>query len=323
MIKVVLISIAIAALGFFPLMGLPGVWVLMLSKPGVYLMYGPMAFEAFEHSLGASSWALLIMLSLLWPISIPVAYGLSKKLFGKLPFFSIEQLIPFCVFVLLGATIISSLAVLTNPSLKRLSESEVLEQALRKGKLSLVEKLWNSKDNDQQSFGDPLFVALENKQTKVVHYLLDNGVNPQKYSKDFNHYEPGITPLHTATKKRMVLTMEKLLKLGVDPNIRSTNGRVPLHDLGEMNKKSLNVIELLKTYEADFAAVDNDGNTPLISMMMVIAPLKHRPILAQKLIDYGCLKDLKNKRGQTALDIIQEHQASELELIRILSDETQ
>ena len=47
MIKVVVISIAIAALGFFPLMGLPGVWVLMLSKPGVYLIYGPMAFDAF------------------------------------------------------------------------------------------------------------------------------------------------------------------------------------------------------------------------------------------------------------------------------------
>ena len=55
-------------------------------------------------------------------------------------------------------------------------------------------------------------------------------------------------------------------------------------------------------------------------MMQINAALKHRPILAQKLIDYGCLKDHNNKQGLTALDINQKQQASDIKFIKILSD---
>jgi len=317
--KAILISIAIAVLGFIPFMGLPGALVFLLSKPYIYLAYGPMAFEAFEQSLGDSAWPLMLALAVLWPISIPIAYGLSQKIFGDLPFFSLEQLIPFCIFVLIGTTIISSLTISMNFSFQRLSDSEILEQALINGKLSLVKNYWNAKENTTYSFSDPLFIALINNQAKVAHYLLDNGVNPQQYAPDFKNYEPRITPLHTATKKGMIDTVKKLLKLGVNPNIRSTNGKVPLHNLGKMKKNMLPIIELFKTYKANFAAVDNDGNTPLITMVSINAPLEYRPILAQKLIEYGCPIEVKNNKGQTALDIVQEQQAYDHKLIAVLS----
>ena len=184
-----------------------------------------------------------------------------------------------------------------------------------------MKKYWYAKDNNEYSFGDPLFVALDNEQTKVANYLLDNGGNPQKYAPNFKNYEPGITPLHTATTKGLIDTMKKLLEAGVSPNIRSTNGKVPLHNLGQMNEKMLDVIELLKNHKANFAAVDDNGNTPLITMVMINAPLEYRPMLARKLIEYGCPKEFKNKEGQTALDIVQEQQSYERELIKVLSDE--
>lgn len=321
MTRVVIISILIAVLGFIPLMGIPGALVFMLAKPFVFLSYGPMAFEAFNQSLGDSTWPLMLMLTILWPISIPLAYGLTQKLIGKLPFWSIEHLIPFCIFVLIGATIISSIVVSINPKLKRLSDTEILAQATRKGNLSLVKKHWNLKNNDQYSFGDPLYSALENKQSKVAHFLLENGVDPQRYNPNFKNYQPGLTPLHTATKSGMLETMEKLIQLGVDSNIRSSNGRVPLHDLGAMDKSALQVIDLLKKYNADFAAVDKDGNTPLITLSMIHAPLEDRPLLAKKLIAYGCPKDYKNHEGKTALDIVLEQQPYERELIAVLKGE--
>lgn len=318
MTKVIITSIIIAVLGFLPLMGMPGVLMLMLTKPLVRILYGPMAFESFGHSLGDGTWPLMIMLSVLWPISIPVAYILSQKLFGPLPFFSIGHLIPFCIFMVIGASLISFLVVMMNPSMKRLSDVEILEQATRVGKLSLVKKHWKIAENDQYAFGDPLQVALENKQTVVANYFLDNGVSPHEYHQDQKLYEPGLTPLHTATRNEMTEMIEKLLTIGVDPNIRSTNGKVPLHLLG-MEKESLAVIEILKKYNADFTAVDKVGNTALITIAMIRAPLlKERPGLAQKLIDYGCPRDFKNNEGETALNIVKKQQPYERALIRVL-----
>jgi len=301
-------------------MGLPGALIILLSKPVIYLLHGPMAFEATQ-SMGDKAWPLMLMLSVLWPISIPIAYFICQKLFGDLAFFSTGFFIPFCIFVLLGATIISSITVIVSLDVRRLTKTEILEQALINGKLSLVKKHWSTEENNTYSFGNSLFIALDKNQAKVAHYLLDNGVNPQQYIPEFKYYEPGITPLHTATQQGMTDIVKKLLQLGVDPNIRSTNGKVPLHKLGNMNEKMLSVIELFKTHKANFAALDNDGNTPLMTMASINAPLlEYRPVIAQKLIDYGCPLAVKNKKGQTALDIVKEQQPYEYKLIAVLSN---
>ena len=306
-----------------PLMGLPGALLIGLSKPFIYLLHGPMAYEAFSQSLGDKTWPLMIMLSVLWPISIPIAYLICQKFLSDLPFFSVGYFLPFSLIVLLGAAIITTLTIEMNVSVQRLTDTEVLEQALKNGKLSLVKKHWKAADHETYSFGDPLYISLDNKQTKVATYLLDQGVNPKKYSQNVDHFSPGVTPLHTATKTGMTETIKKLLDLGVDPNITTDNGQTPLHNLGSMDKKMLPVLDILKTAGANFGAVDKDGNTPLMTLVMINAPIKHRPLLAQKLIDYGCPADFKNKNGETALSILQKDQPYRIKLIATISGKAQ
>jgi len=304
-------------------MGLPGAITLPLSKPFIYLLHGPLAYEAYTQSLGDKSWPLMLLLTVVWPISIPIAYALCQKLLGDLPFFSLGFFIPICALVLLGATIISSLTVEMSLYPKKLSDIEILEQAIKNGKLSLVKKYWKSKDTNSMSF-DPLFVSLDNKQADVVHYLLKQGLNPKAYAQNVVPYTPGITPLHTATKNGMIETIKVLLQLGADPDATSDNGQTPLHDLGNMDDKMLPVLDLFKTNAANFAAVDQDGNTPLITLAMINAPLlKHRPLLARKLIQYGCPRDFNNKKSETALSILQKQQLYENELMSVLSGEVE
>ncbi len=295
MTKIILISIGIAVLGCIPFMGLPGALVILFSKPVIYLLHGPMAYEACTQSLGDKAWPLMLGLTILWPLSIPVAYFLSQKIFGELPFFSVAFFLPFCFFVLLGTSIISSLLLEISLSPKRLSGPEILEQALINGKLPLIKKYWNAAETTTYSF-DPLYVALKNKQIDAASFLLDQNVNPQKYALKVDSYTPGITPLHTATKNGMAQMVKKLLQSGADPNVTSDDGQTPLHNLGEMDDQLLPVLDILKTNGADFAAVDRDGNTPLITLVSVNAPmLKHRPSLARKLIEYGCPFSTSNR----------------------------
>lgn len=319
MTKVILISIAIAVAGFIPLMGIPGAFMFMLAKPIISLLYGPMSAESFEYTLGDGTWPLMIMLSVIWPISIPVAYFISQKLFGPAPFFSIGHLIPFLVFMIIGASVLSTITVAVNGSLKKLSDAEILEQAIRIGKLSLVKKHWKPNEKYKFTLGDPLYIALDNKQKAVANYLLENGANPHEYSQDAAPYDPGLTPLHTAAKSNMTGIMKKLFQIGVDPNIRFATGKTPLHTL-DLDKSALPVIELLKKHKADFTATDDEGNTALIRMVMVNAPLDERPLLVQKMIEYGCPVNSRNNAGETALDIVKKQQPYDKELIRVLSN---
>ena len=320
MIKVTFITIAIAILGCIPFMGLPGALILPLSKPSVYLLHGPLAFEAATQSLGDKAWPLMIMLTVLWPISIPIAYAVTQKLIGDLPFFSTGFILPFLFFVLVGATAISSLTVEISLSPNKLSDTQLVKEALKNGNLSMVKEHWTLIDNDSYSF-DPLFVALDNEQATVANYLLDNGVNPETYSRNVqSYYTPGITPLHTATQKGMLETIKKLLELGADPNATDDSGQTPLHNVGVTDVKMLRVLDIFKENEANFSAVDQDGNTALITLAMINAPmLKQRPVLAQKLIEHGCPRDLKNKDGETAFSLVQAQQPYESELLNVLS----
>jgi|GEM_PF-5673357 len=107
MLKVILVSIAIAILGFIPLMGLPGFIVFALCEPLVYLTYGPGQFDAFISALGPSTWALALMMAIIWPITIPVAYWISQKTFGPGKFFSLRCFVPFGLMVMVGSAMIS------------------------------------------------------------------------------------------------------------------------------------------------------------------------------------------------------------------------
>ena len=87
-----------------------------------------------------------------------------------------------------------------------------------------------------------------------------------------------------------------------------------------MGEQTVPTLDLLKNNGANFAATDQEGNTPLITLVMINAPLlKYRPPLAKKLIEYGCPVDFKNKEGETALSIVEKQQPYEKELLAVLS----
>ena len=76
----------------------------------------------------------MIMLTVLWPISIPIAYAVTQKLIGDLPFFSTGFILPFLFFVLVGATAISSLTVEISLSPNKLSDTQLVKAGIKKWK---------------------------------------------------------------------------------------------------------------------------------------------------------------------------------------------
>jgi hypothetical protein len=67
--------------------------------------------------------------------------------------------------------------------------------------------------------------ASEHAKLNVIKFLIQNRVNPDKSNKNNQ------TPLHLACKQQLVIIVEYLLKLGVDPNFQDNMGNTPLHYL--------------------------------------------------------------------------------------------
>ena len=95
---------------------------------------------------------------------------------------------------------------------------EQLEALLREGQLEAAKSLMESMSVEQLSmsthvFGDPpLILAVSMHQHEIVDYLIQRGVNPHQ-----------LGPLHcnllmVAVRAGSLETVEKALKLGVDPN---------------------------------------------------------------------------------------------------------
>lgn len=75
------IALAVALLGNIPLMGLPGALVWSLFLPLADLLLGGVIPRIRSDAL----WPLVILMTLLWPISIPLGYVLVWKWFPHQP----------------------------------------------------------------------------------------------------------------------------------------------------------------------------------------------------------------------------------------------
>lgn len=76
--RCVVIAAAIAMLGNIPLMGLPGALIWTLFSPVVDLL----PTDLVKPVEGDSVWGVAIMITVLWPISIPLGYYLSSRWYG-------------------------------------------------------------------------------------------------------------------------------------------------------------------------------------------------------------------------------------------------
>lgn len=105
------------------------------------------------------------------------------------------------------------------------------------------------------------------------------------------------TPMLGAALKNDNDAMTALLKAGVNPNEARFFGFTPLH-IAVVHANNAMVRNLL-AHGADLAAVDGNGNTPL---MWAVGSEIPNPALVEELLKQGADPSVKNKLGETALN---------------------
>ncbi len=97
-----------------------------------------------------------------------------------------------------------------------------------------------------------------------------------------------------ATEKEI----EACIDSGRDPNAQDEFGQTPMHMLSWTD--TFRLISILKTNGSKLNAQDFEGWTPL----HVAARYGYKPEMLQALIDAGADPSIRNKRGETACDLV-------------------
>lgn len=126
---------------------------------------------------------------------------------------------------------------------------------------------------------------------------------------DFNTYDnDGWTALHWAVFGEHVACVSFLLENGASPNLFHKGNEAAIHLAAKLDNEEL--IQLLVKHGAKINSVDYDGDTP------IHISVKRDNFYAFECLKYelSCSPDLtiKNKKGQTALDIAIEHDSKDM-----------
>lgn len=186
-----------------------------------------------------------------------------------------------------------------------------LNLACERGDIKAVKLLLITKKYDvdwQNSRGvSPLIAACEHGHTEVVQFLLDKGANidmPSKIS--------GESALMCAIRGGHLAVVKHLLQKGGDTSIKDRLGNTPLLLACLLGNRE--IVESLLTYHADINALNLARRNPLISLMVAqnhfetdqkvqIEIGDEKAIIAQLLLDKGCIVNAQDNRGYTALNL--------------------
>lgn len=112
----------------------------------------------------------------------------------------------------------------------------------------------------------------------------------------------GYTILHLAATEDQIDIQTILVRAGANVNAKTKDGFTPLHMTSEPE-----FAELLLRNGADVNSLGKDGETPLHS----IAVEREKNDVFEVLLKFGANPKLKNKWGETALDLAKSRQDSE------------
>lgn len=137
----------------------------------------------------------------------------------------------------------------------------------------------------------PLHLAALNGQRPMIELLISLGASPN--CRD----NIGRSPLHLAAREGHYEAIRCLLDRGADVNARNKFGTTPLHEAAAMNR--LDTAKLLISRGASVNAANSIfGDTPL--HYAVIGGYEE---MARILIRNGAKTGIRNKKGETALQI--------------------
>lgn len=146
----------------------------------------------------------------------------------------------------------------------------------------------------------PLFRAVDSNYLNLTKFYLENGA-------DVNAIDQyGQTPLFLTQDTKL---MKLLLEKGAQPNHQNNVGRTVLFKY----PFNMEVIDLLIEHKIDVNIPDKDGNTALLYM------IEHGYYKAAlKLLEKGANPTVKNKKGETALDLMAKKEYPEYQELRAL-----
>ena len=117
------------------------------------------------------------------------------------------------------------------------------------------------------------------------------------------------TLLSEACRLGRIKAAQKLLELGATVSVKGDQGHRALTAIGDSDPSAEALVTLLVEHGANVNSIDSEGNTPL----MKLAELQHTQASTafKTLLNYGADVSVKNKKGQTVLDIIKSYRSSQ------------
>lgn len=161
-----------------------------------------------------------------------------------------------------------------------------------------------------------LHAAVLDNQPQLIQLLLARGANPNtpsgkpkvewRYESNFrsgDYQVPSKPPLMLAAEAGSAEAMQLLLAAGADPACRSPEGETILHVATAAGHADAVAVALRANPDPN--VTDNNGRTALhILLQNRDSPVSEGADIMRLLAAKGARSDLKNKRGQTAVDLL-------------------
>ncbi len=261
--------------------------------------------------LGDRTWPLAIILSIIWPIFIPIGYFSVTRFFPDSSFFNAKPLLIFIAILLTGFVLLGQSAVILSGTAKRLSKSELINTAVVTGNLDILRRHYTQEDMGKIN-PDPLIGAIFNRKQEMALFLIEQ-------RSDLDRYDPMgdqqsvqfATPLHTAVNVGVIEIVRALLAKKSNPNIKNQLGQTPAHAISWDPDGNGEILTLLAEKGTDFNVEDDYGDTPLIVLTKVLNQWEQMPEYAKKIVSAGGNIAHRNKSGLSAADYAKQNYHAE------------